>query len=245
MDAWEPTLSACTQCGCELTVPKLSAGSCACDTCREKWEDDQKEQFYEKKWLALCPRGSIFRQTDPKHPSFPKVQFEETRTWLGTEHLLFYGETGTGKTRLAMHLMKRCLFRSGKSVGILWAYELKNYARSYEKAKALEDLAGPDVLLMDDALLTGAHEEKIADFLKDVLDARANRGGINLVTTQVGGDDYKDALAAYAKRRGSEVSNAERDRIDAILRRLRENSRTISFGTSVKPTAETSEDLQF
>tara|TARA_R110000868_G_scaffold161265_1_gene391310 strand:- start:664 stop:1569 length:906 start_codon:yes stop_codon:yes gene_type:complete len=243
--SWEMVPGKCTRCGVEIEVPRLSEFSCGCDKCRDEVQMEDVAAYCEKRWAVLCPHKSIFRTTDPKHAGFPAVQFEATRHWAGEESLMFYGETGTGKTRLAMHLLKRCLFLKHKSVGILWPYELKNMTRSFDRARELERLSGSDVLLMDDALLTGAHEEKTADFLKDVLDVRAQQGGVNIITTQVGGDDYKASLTAYAKRRGSEVSAGEMARVEAILRRLRESSRTVAFGAPVIPDPNVKEDLDF
>lgn len=226
--------SACSRCGEPLQCWRLIAGSVACDGCRAKALEEQQQDKHEKYWSQehLCPPGSSFRETDPEHAGFPKAQYATTKTYAGEESFFFYGPTGTGKTRLAVHLLKRCLFRHNLFVGILWPEDLKQAKGSFERRDEIKKWGRFDVLLCDDSLLTGAQDEKTTDFLKDLVDYRMRHKRQMLVTSQVGGDDYEEQLSKYANARGLEVSASDKRRVDALLRRLRETCRVVSFATA-------------
>ena len=222
----------CTQCGAALRVPFLTRLVCACDECREKAKEAEATSEHEAIWSRsnLCPPGSIFRATDPNHPSFPKSQYAATKGWFGQETLIFIGPSGTGKTRLAMHLLKRSLFLRDLSVGVLWPEDLKDFARSHDRREKLEVLRKVEVLLLDDPFLTGYVDERVGDFIKDVLDMRARDGKHHILTTQFGGEQYRDAFMAFIQRRESRATSADWARFDALFRRVRDDARTIVFG---------------
>lgn len=230
-EAHEIVDSVCSRCGEPLQCSRLTAGSVACDVCRQNAIDESQAERHEKYWSQehICPPGSPYRSTDPKHAGFPKVQYEATKNYAGEESFLFFGPTGAGKSRLAVHLGKRCLFKFSRFVGILWPEDLKQACRSYERGDEIKRWGKFDVLVMDDSLLTGAQDEKMADFLKDLLDYRLRHGRHQIITSQIGGSDYEEQLSKYAKARGLDVTTADKRRVDALLRRIRETCRLVPF----------------
>jgi len=224
-------MSSCTRCGVPLEVPALTAGCCACDPCIEAVAKERRTQEVEARWARadLCPPGSVFRDTDPKHPNFPRRQYDATKTWSGDETLIFLGPSGTGKTRLAMHLLKRCLFLDGKSAAALWPEDLKHCAKALDRRDELDRYTHVAVLLIDDPFLTGAVDERVGDFLKDLIDRRARRGRHQIITSQFGGDDYRAAFDAYLARTHQSATASDWARFDALFRRVREGARTIAF----------------
>lgn len=223
--------SECSQCSVPLRCSRFTAGKVACDVCIEKAKDAAQAERHEKYWSQehICPHGSSFRDTDPKHAGFPKAQYEATKNYSGEESFFFFGPTGKGKSRLAMHLLKRCLFKYNRFVGVIWPEDLKHACKSFDRKDEIARWGKFDVLLMDDSLLTGAQDEKMTDFLKDLLDYRTRHGRHQIITSQIGGDDYEQQMKKYAEARGIEVTPADRRRVEALLRRLREGCRVISF----------------
>lgn len=237
--AWEMVDSACSRCGEPLQCFRCIAGSCACDSCRAKVLEGEQQDKHEKYWSQehLCPPSSTFRDTDATHAGFPKSQYEVTKNYAGEESFFFFGPTGTGKSRLGVHLLKRCLFKFNRFVGILWPEDLKQAKNAYERRDEIQRWGRFDVLLLDDALITGAQDEKMTDFLKDLVDYRMRHSRHMILTSQVGGDDYEEQLNKYAKARGIDVTAADKRRVDALLRRLREVCRVVSFAAAV-PTQD-------
>jgi DNA replication protein DnaC len=229
--AFELVDSACSRCGEPLQCWRAIAGSVACDPCRAAVLADEQSDKHEKYWSQehLCPPGSTFRDTDPQHAGFPKSQYEATKNYAGEESFFFFGPTGSGKSRLAVHLLKRCLFKFNRFVGILWPEDLKQAKNSFDRRDEIQRWGRFDVLLCDDSLLTGAQDEKMADFLKDLVDYRMRHGRHMIMTSQVGGQDYEEQLSKYAKARSIEVTAADKRRVDALLRRLRECCRVVAF----------------
>ena len=122
-----------------------------------------------------------------------------------------------------MLLLKRRLIK-GDHVGILWPEEMKDAAKSHERLNKLRQITRYKVLLMDDSLLTGAQDEKIADFLKDVVEMAIRNKRTLIFTSQIGGDDYLS--------QGNKFSNqtkTDAERIRALLRRIRERCRVVPF----------------
>lgn len=238
--AHEIVESACSRCGEPLKCAAMVAGSCACDGCRAKVLEGEQVDRHDKYWSQehLCPPGSTFRDTDPTHAGFPKGPYAATKAYAGEESLFFFGPTGTGKSRLAVHLLKRCLFKFNRFVGILWPEDLKQAKNAYERRDEIRRWGRYDVLLFDDSLLTGAQDEKMTDFLKDLVDYRQRNKRHCIFTSQVGGDDYEEQLAKYAKQRGTEVTAADRKRVDALLRRVRETCKVISFALATPVQGE-------
>jgi hypothetical protein len=89
--------------------------------------------------------------------------------------------------------------------------------------------------LMDHALLSSARDERTTGFLKQLLDYRMRYERHSIITSQVGGDDYKDT----AKKDGL-IRKQDEARVDALLKRVRETFRLVSF-VEATPTPNTEE----
>jgi DNA replication protein DnaC len=217
----------CSQgCGTRIRCIKAFAALTACDECRKKADEQDALDRAKKHWEHICPPA--FRDTLKTHPDFPVAQYNELKDWTGEQSLFFYGDSRAGKTRLAMLLLKRALLR-GHYVGVLWPEKLKAVKWSRETLELLEHYGRYDVLLMDDALLTGAQDERITDFLKDLIDYLMRFKRRFIITSQIGGDEYEAQADKF-----DNLTDADKKRIKALLERLREECRVVSF---VKPVA--------
>lgn len=219
----------CSQgCGTMIEGRQFWASMTACDQCREKAERKEKLDRAKTYWEAICPES--FRETDKTHAGFPKAQYEATTAFCGEESLLLFGESRKGKTRLGMVLLKRCLVRFNKHVGVMWPEQLKAVKGQRDTMEMLNKWGRYDVLLMDDALLTGAQDERITDFLKDLLDYRMRYKRHQIITSQIGSAEYEEQGGKF----GNETK-ADKQRIEALLRRIKEICRVVPFiGTSPK-----------
>jgi hypothetical protein len=220
----------CSQgCGATVQVPRFWASMTACDECIAKATKKDALEKVKTYWEAICPPA--FRDTDKKHADFPIGQYEATRAYRGEESLLLYGPSRTGKSRLAMLLIKRCLVRFGMHVGVLWPERLKSVKGLRDTLELVEKWGRYDLLLMDDALLSGAQDERVTDFLKDLLDYRMRFKRHHIITSQIGSDDYKEQADKF-----DNITKADMARVDALLKRVKETSRVIPF-VPAKPKA--------
>ena len=214
-------------------VMRIFSTSTACDDCRNAYLDDMRLAGCRSYWEATCPAD--IRATDVRRDDFPGAIYKSLLPYTGTESLFLYGPSGSGKTRVAAMLLKRAML-AGRDVAILWPEELKDAAQSrFDRLKLLRGFAAREVLMMDDSLMTGAQDEKITDFLRDLIDLLMRNGNRFLITSQVGEADYTQAADKYGK-----ATTADRERIAAIFRRIKERCRVIPFapGVAVTPTTE-------
>lgn len=216
----------------EFTVPLFFQTLSACDRCRAESDKANKLDAAKTYWEAICPPS--YRDTDKTHAGFPKLQYEATRAFKGTESLLFYGPTRGGKTRLGMLLLKRCLVSCNLHIGVLWPEQLKAVKGARDGLERIQQWGRYDVLLMDDALLTGATDDTITGWLKDLIDYRMRYNRHCIITSQVGSEDYKEQQGKWG-----EVSKSDKERVEALLARVRETCRVISFAKQ-----ETKQDEQ-
>lgn len=220
----------CSRCKSPLEAPRLTVAiGVACDPCRAKAVQDDAIAKAKTYWESICPHS--YRDTSTKHPDFPKAQYAATQEYAGTESLLFNGPSRAGKTRLAMVLLKRCLIRHSMHVGVLWPEVLKSVRNSREVLQMVRDWTRYQVLLMDDALLSGAADERVTDFLKDLIDSRMREGKHHIITTQIDSGEYQQHAGKFGN-----ATNADKARIEALLARVKETSRVIAF-TPVVATA--------
>ena len=191
-----------------------------CDDCRNAAIASMKQDAAKTYWQSICPRD--FQDTDTKHADFPRAVYESLKDYKGGEPLFLYGPTRKGKTRLGLQMLKRCLLLN-MHVGCLWPEELKHAAHSYnDRLKLLKWYGRYDVLFMDDALLTGAQDEKMADFLKDLIDTLIREKRRFIITSQIGATDYKEQATKSDK-----TTKVDMERIDALLARVREKARIV------------------
>lgn len=214
------------KCGAKFTCMRLFAAmeAVACDACRAKYDKEEKLERAKVYWESIC--DDAFRDTDKTHPDFPKSQYEATRSYSGTESLMFFGPSGKGKSRLAMILLKRCLVRFNLHVGVLWPEELS--AVKGGRGRETLDMVGKwgkyDVLLMDDSISAGAQDGRVTDFLKQLLDYRMRHKRHQIVTTQIGSSEYSEQGDKWGKE-----TKADKQLVEALMRRFKEVCRLISF----------------
>lgn len=223
-----PIETDCSQgCGEKFMCRQFFAPLTACDSCRNKAEQKEKLDRAKVYWESICDES--FRDTDKNHPQFPKSQYEATKAYAGTESLFLFGPSGKGKTRLAMVLLKRCLVRFNMHVGILWPEELSAVkgARGNEIMMMIGKWGKYDLLLMDDSILSGAQDGRITDFLKQLLDYRMRHKRHQIVTSQIGSAEYLDQADKF-----KEATKADKQLIEALLRRFRDACKVISFDAS-------------
>jgi hypothetical protein len=226
----------CAQgCGAEIEAPRFFATLTACDACVAKARKAELLDRAKTYWEALCPPS--LRETDKTHAAFPAAIYDTLRDYNGGESLLLFGPSGRCKTRVGVLLIKRCLVRYSAHVGILWPEQLKAAKNAMNRLELIERWGRYDLLLMDDSFLTGAQDEKLGDFLKDLLDYRMRYKRHQIITSQIGGEEYKEQADKF-----DNVTAADLKRVEALLRRVRETCRVVSFA-SAKPT--TTEEQAF
>lgn len=213
----------CSQgCGTQLRGSRYFAPITACDECRSKAERADKMDKAKAYWEALCPPS--FRDTDKAHPDFPKSQYAATKDYLGTESLLLYGESRTGKSRLAMLLLKRALVKGNLHVGVMWPEQLKAMRKSFQPLEDVQRWGRYDLLLMDDSLITAAGDAKLTEIFKDLLDYRMRYKRHNIITSQIGSGDYKEQSNKFA-----EATGADKKLIEALCARVSETCKVVPF----------------
>jgi DNA replication protein DnaC len=222
----------CSQgCGKRFQVMKLFSSLTACDECRAREEEKHRIERAKGYWESICP--AAYRKTELTHPDFPKAQWEATKDYRGGESLLFFGPSRKGKTRLAMVLLKRCLIHCNMTVAALWEEDIEQAKSSYDRKALIDKWGKYDLLLMDDALLGSAKDDRTTAFLKNLIDYRLRHERHMIITSQIGSDDYK----ASAEREGKQVKKQDTERIEALLARVKELCRVVSFA-EVQPKAD-------
>lgn len=214
------------KCGTRFQCISFFSEVTVCDVCRKKYEKEERLRQAKTYWEEICPES--LRDTDRGHAGFPRAQYATTKDWIGGNSLLLYGDTRTGKTRLGMWLLKRCLVKANLHVGVLWPETLKSMKKTFAPTEELNRWARYDVLLMDDALLAGAMDSRITDWLKDLIDLRMRHKRHCIITSQIGSADYKEQSNKFA-----EATGADKKLIEALCARVSEICTVIPF-TSAK-----------
>ena len=220
----------CSQgCGAKFQAARWVASRTACDECIEKAADLAAKGRVKKHWEKICPKG--FRDTDKKHAGFPKLQLDQLNGWTGTESLFLYGPTGMGKTRLAMLMIRRAMMKN-HWVGVLWPEKLRSLTQGFDNS-TFDHFAAYDVLLMDDPLLTACRESKLVDAVKMLVDVRMREKRATIFTSQIGTEEEVTDGKEFGEAKG-----ADKERIKAVLRRIKETCRVISFAKATPADGE-------
>lgn len=207
---------------CETLVEcrRIVAPFVACDTCIARIAKEDLAKIHKASWERICPER--FRKTDTTHADFPRAIYADLKAGDPKQSLFLFGPTGYSKTRVGMLMLKRALLR-GLRVGVLWPEKLRMLTSGFDTV-AFDRYAEYDALLMDDSLLTACRESKLLDTVKLLLDVRMRHERLTIFTSQIGSEDE----IAQAKDFG-EAKSADLERIKAIVRRLRESCRIVSF----------------
>jgi hypothetical protein len=213
----------CSQgCGTWIEGTYFFSTITACDDCRRKADIAEKTERAKTYWEAICPPS--FRETSKTHAGFPKAQYAAVSDWLGGDSLFFVGPSGKGKTRLGMMLLRRCLHHNNAHVGVMWPEQLKAVRNDRDVLAWIARWGKYDVLLMDDALIACASDSRCYEAFKDLLDYRMRFKRVNIVTSQIDSGDVKEQLGKFGKD-----TRADREMVEALLRRLRETCRVVQF----------------
>lgn len=227
----------CSQkCGATITCMRFFADVTACDTCRHKYEENERVKRAKVYWESIIP--PLFRETDIHHVDFPKAAYMQTKEYRGEKSLFLFGDSRTGKTRLGVVLLKRCLLHYNMHIGVLWPEHLKSVKSTREVLQMVEKWGRYDLLMLDDALLTGAQDERVADFLKDLIDYRMRYKRTNIITSQIGSVEYLEQGDKFGN-----MTKADKARIDALLKRIKETSEVVPTGEPLSPKEEGDGDL--
>lgn len=215
------------ECGESLGLQtKFFSPITCCDSCRLQAEENEHIRRCKHAWEAVCPEG--YRDTDPHHPGFPKAIHDRlAMEWDFDKSLALVGPSRTGKTRTGFMLLKRALFKS-KSVSVLNPWDLDEVKRSSQKAM-IGIYGGADVLLMDDVLQAGAHDERITGFLKNLIEFRISHKKPFILTSQIGGTDYTEAADKFGMKK------SDLERIEAMLNRITEVCEVIRMKADETP----------
>ena len=214
--------SNCRLCGKPTgEIFKSFENSICCDDCCEKYDREKRMEHLREYWEGFCP--TLYRSTEPDHPDFARVwplvkNYKDLK-----QNLILCGSTGLCKTRAAMHRLKFCVL-AGHSVQVLWADELGIAVEERKTAKFFREFKSARVLLIDDFLTSGSAYENVTASLKGLLDVRIREGRTTIITTQLHARD----ISGDSNKFGNETK-ADKERINAIIRRLRGEFSMIDF----------------
>lgn len=231
--AQEEVQAKCHHCENVVTTTRIVAPFVACAACIAAHRKADRWEQAKRYWKALCPER--FQETDVDHADFPKVakviwgQLEKAET-AGQSYFLI-GPSRTGKTRVAMLLLRAALIR-GQFVGVLWPERIPSLRSNFDTVP-FDKYAAYDVLLFDDALLTACREPKLLETVKQLLDVRMRHNRASIFTSQIG-----EAGVISGKEFG-DVKEADLARVDALIKRLREDCKVISFAEATPALGET------
>lgn len=222
-DSQRVVTAKCNHCDTMLETIAINAPFVACDPCRSKAQKAEANERHRKYWEHICPER--YRETDLNHPDFPKAVWDDVKKAYDEnpgQSFFLFGPSGQCKTRVGMLILKRALIRHNKRVNVLWPEKLKTIAGGWENS-AFDTYAAHDLLLLDDSLLTACREPKLIDALKQLIDVRMRHNRAIIVTSQIGEEGVKSG------KEYGDAKQADLERIDALVRRLREVCKVIPF----------------
>ncbi len=220
--ASEETQYNCRHCG--VGVSQLAGiyqffQEISCDSCVEAREEQIRLEKAQRFWINECPED--YRDTNIHHEEFNIEAYKRMKSYDFSQSIMLLGETGVCKTRMACHWAKMALV-SGMSVKLMFPDDIKDQPRFMSRREHLVNLCSPDLLVLDDLLLAGCSKESVADFVKDLIDRRLRSKKPMIVTSQVNASDFEKDAGKFGN-----MSQTERKRIEAIVRRIREKFVTI------------------
>jgi DNA replication protein DnaC len=207
---------------CECT--RFIANFVGCDECREQFLHEEGMKKARTYWEKICPVK--FRESDINRTDFPKaIWLKAKKDFLegGCKKSQFLiGPTGSAKTRIAFLMLKHALLK-GFNIGVLWPEDLPRLNTAF-KSENFERFATIGVLLVDDGLLSACRDSKQTDYLKMLIDVRMRNSLTTIFTSQVGANAFMAGNKEYG-----DLQDADIQRIDAIMRRLREDCDIVTF----------------
>lgn len=223
----------CRHCETMIECRRIVSPFVACDPCIARVKNEQLVKMYKEYWEQdhVCPAN--YRNTDTKHADFPKAIWADLKAKdkaTPDQSYFLFGPSGTGKTRVAFLLLKAALFR-GKKVGVLWPEKLEMLKSRFD-TRTMDRYAEYDTLLLDDTLLTACLDSKLVNSVKELVDIRMRNKRPMIVTSQIGGNEVKGG------KQFGEAKAADIERVDALIRRLREACHVTSFAKAAPGAGE-------
>lgn len=217
----------CRTCGKEtITVSQgqydTFGPTAVCGTCSEAKDVEIRARDCRSFWIRHCP--ATYRETDTSREDFNKEAWRRMKTYRLTDNMVLLGPSGVCKTRMACQWAKIALGR-GMSVKLMFPEDLKDQPRFKTRKEHLDSLAYPDLAVLDDLFLVSASKDAVAEFIKDLIDRRLRDKKATVITSQVDADDFESDAAKF-----DNLSSTENQRIEAIVRRVKESYATIDCG---------------
>lgn len=209
----------CHHCTTVVQCTRFIAAFVACEVCIKKNQLEELKAKHLKRWEAICPER--FRTTDLLHKDFPRAIYSKAKAEDPTKSLFLYGPSGACKTRVAFLLLKQAILRD-QFVGVLWPERLSTLKTNFETA-TFDRFAEYELLLLDDVLLTACREPRLLDTVKQLIDVRMRHNRPSIITSQIGEEGIKSG------KEFGELKTADIERIDALVRRMRQDCTVISF----------------
>lgn len=227
--AQEEVEAKCHHCDAMLTTKRIIAPFVACPDCIARHEQEERLKRNRSYWKTICPER--FRDTDTAHADFPKAIWDAVkRDDAGGQSYFLIGPSRKGKTRVAFLLLMRAMMRD-QFVGVLWPERIQSLKSNFDTV-IFDRMAAYDVLLFDDALLTACRDPKQLETIKQLLDVRMRHNRPSIFTSQIG-----EAGVRSGKEFG-DLKEADLARIDALIKRLREDCKIISFAEATPEPGE-------
>lgn len=177
-------------------------------------------------WESFCPKQ--FLNTDPNHPDFARVWQLVKRYTDPNENLILCGASGLCKTRSALYRMKLLLAKHGTLPAVLWADDLDERLEEKFKNGWKAQYKEAQLLLVDDLFTAGASLERYTKYIKGLLDFRLREGRPTIFTTNLQARDIESDSEKFGN-----ATKADQQRVQAIIRRLRGEFRTIDFDAGI------------
>ena len=221
----------CKKCDADFKAGQwLSYRQDFCEKCSEyeivQHDEQQRREALEAKaqrkldrWRCICP--PLYQTTDlSRLPGVVRPAIDKVLGWeCGPRGMVLHGETGLGKTRVAMMALKGHHMAGLKVVPLLagkFAYQVMTLLGESTSAFAAwyEGLIAADIVLLDD-LGKEKMTERCETELFNLIEERSQHLRPLIVTTNTVGDSLEDKLSD--------------DRSGPLLRRVREFCEPVSF----------------
>ena len=221
----------CRECGVEFEQHRfMSFVQHYCDGCCEKFQLEAEEERrrvemlerqkrLERSWEDICP--PLYRHTDlDRLPASLKPAIDKVLSWqTNPTGMVLHGDSGLGKTRVAMMLLNRLHFAGRRVVPLLagrFAYNCMTLLGKSTEAFAdfYQGLIAADVVLLDD-LGKEKLTERVECELFSLIEERSQHLRPIIVTTNTTGDTLE--------------SRFDDDRAGPFLRRVREFCEPVAF----------------